>query len=63
MLYFKKIWLYIVVPILVLLICLSRVVLGVHYIGDVIIGFLVGSAILVALYFSMPYILKWIEKL
>ncbi len=63
MLYFKKIWLYIVVPILVLLICLSRVVLGVHYIGDVIIGFLIGSAILVALYFSMPYILKWIEKL
>ena len=35
--YFKKIWMYIIVPILVLLICLSRVYLGVHYIGDVII--------------------------
>ncbi len=62
MLYFKKIWLYIVTPILVLLICLSRVVLGVHYIGDVIIGFLVGAVILVALYFIMPYILKWMEN-
>jgi len=61
-LYFKKIWLYIVTPILVLLICLSRVVLGVHYIGDVIIGFLVGAVILVALYFIMPYILKWMEN-
>jgi len=62
MLYFKKIWLYIVTPILVLLICLSRVVLGVHYIGDVIIGFLVGAIILIALYFIMPYILKWMEN-
>ena len=62
MLYFKKIWLYIVTPILVLLICLSRVVLGVHYIGDVIIGFLVGAVILVALYFIIPYILKWMEN-
>ncbi|NPE07564.1 MAG: phosphatase PAP2 family protein [Asgard group archaeon] len=62
MLYFKKIWLYIVTPILVFLICLSRVVLGVHYIGDVIIGFLIGAVILIALYFLMPYILKWMEN-
>ena len=62
MLYFKKIWLDIVTPILILLICLSRVVLGVHYIGDVIIGCLVGAVILVALYFIMPYILKWMEN-
>jgi len=62
MLYFRKIWLYIVTPILVLLICLSRIVLGVHYIGDVIIGFLVGAAILAALYFIVPYILRIIES-
>lgn len=62
MFYFKKVWLYIVIPILVLLICLSRVVLGVHYIGDVILGFLIGAAILAALYFAIPYLLKWIDK-
>jgi membrane-associated phospholipid phosphatase len=63
MFYFKKIWLYIVIPILVLLICLSRVVLGVHYIGDVILGFLIGAVILATLYFVIPYIMKWIDKL
>ncbi len=62
MFYFKKIWLYIIIPILVLLICLSRVVLGVHYIGDVILGFLIGAAILTALYFVIPYLLKWMDK-
>ncbi|MBK5113044.1 MAG: phosphatase PAP2 family protein [Candidatus Heimdallarchaeota archaeon] len=62
MFYFKKVWLYIVIPILVLLICLSRVVLGVHYIGDVILGFLIGAAVLAALYFAIPYLLKWIDK-
>ncbi|NHJ46491.1 MAG: phosphatase PAP2 family protein [Asgard group archaeon] len=62
MLYFKKIWLYVVTPILVLLICFSRVVLGVHYLGDVIIGFLIGVALLAALYFGIPYLLKWMDN-
>ncbi len=59
--YFKKIWMYIVIPILVLLICLSRVYLGVHYIGDVIIGLLIGITVLAALYFGVPPLLKWID--
>ena len=62
MLYFKKIWLYVITPIVVLLICLSRVVLGVHYLGDVIIGFLVGAALLTALYFGIPYLIKWMDN-
>ena len=62
MLYFKKIWLYILVPILVVLISLSRVVLGVHYIGDVILGILIGATLLAMLYFGIPPLLKWMEK-
>jgi membrane-associated phospholipid phosphatase len=61
MFYFKKIWLYIVVPILVLLICFSRVVLGVHFLGDVILGFLIGCVLLAASYFGIPYLLKWMD--
>lgn len=52
---------YIVIPILVLLICFSRVYLGVHYIGDVIIGLLIGITVLAALYFGVPPLLKWID--
>ena len=63
MLYFKKIWIYILVPILVLLICFSRVVLGVHFIGDIILGFLIGAVVLAMLYFAVPYILKLLDKL
>lgn len=62
MLHFKKIWLYIVIPILILLICISRVFLGVHFIGDVILGFLIGAAILAALYFGIPLIINWMDK-
>ena len=62
MLYFKKIWLYITVPILVILICISRVFLGVHYIGDVILGFIIGSTLLISLFFGIPPLLKWMEK-
>jgi membrane-associated phospholipid phosphatase len=62
-LYFKKIWLYIVIPILVILICLSRVFLGVHYIGDVILGLLIGAIILAALFFGVPPFVKWLDKL
>ncbi|MHA1366928.1 MAG: phosphatase PAP2 family protein [Candidatus Heimdallarchaeota archaeon] len=63
MFYFKKIWLYVVVPILVILICLSRVFLGVHYIGDVILGLLIGAAVLAALFFGIPLLVKWLDKL
>ncbi|MBN1328829.1 MAG: phosphatase PAP2 family protein [Candidatus Heimdallarchaeota archaeon] len=62
MFYFKKIWLYILVPTLILLICFSRVLLGVHYIGDVILGFLIGATLLGMLYFGIPPLLKWVEK-
>ena len=62
MFHFKKIWLYIVTPILVLLICLSRVFLGVHFIGDVILGFLIGGAVLAALYFGIPPLIGWMDK-
>ncbi|MFW9925097.1 MAG: phosphatase PAP2 family protein, partial [Candidatus Thorarchaeota archaeon] len=62
MFHFKKIWLYIVIPILVLLIAFSRVFLGVHYIGDVIIGLLIGIASVAALYFSIPPLVKWIDS-
>lgn len=62
MFYFKKIWLYILVPILVLLICFSRVVLGVHFIGDIILGFLIGAVVLSILYFTVPYILQFLDK-
>ena len=63
MFYFKKIWLYVVIPILVILICLSRVFLGVHYIGDVILGLLIGAAVLAALFFGIPPLVKWLDKL
>ncbi|MHA1212266.1 MAG: phosphatase PAP2 family protein, partial [Candidatus Heimdallarchaeota archaeon] len=58
----KKIWLYILVPILVVLICFSRVLLGVHYIGDVILGFLIGAILLAMLYFAIPPLLNWMEN-
>ncbi|NHJ04480.1 MAG: phosphatase PAP2 family protein [Candidatus Heimdallarchaeota archaeon] len=61
MFYFKKIWLYIVIPILVILLCISRVFLGVHFIGDVIIGLLVGIAVLTAMYFGIPPLIRWID--
>ncbi len=63
MFYFKKIWLYVVIPILVILICFSRVFLGVHYIGDVILGLLIGAAVLAALFFGIPPLVKWLDKL
>ena len=62
MFYFKKIWLYVVIPILVLLICISRVFLGVHFIGDVILGFFIGAAVLAALYFGIPPLVEWMDK-
>lgn len=62
MFHFKKIWLYIVIPILVLLICVSRVFLGVHFIGDIILGLLIGAAVLAALYFGIPLLINWMDK-
>ncbi|MBD3189903.1 MAG: phosphatase PAP2 family protein [Candidatus Heimdallarchaeota archaeon] len=61
-LHFKKIWLYIVSAILIILIALSRVFLGVHYIGDIIIGLVVGLTVLVGLYFAIPPITQWLEE-
>jgi membrane-associated phospholipid phosphatase len=63
MFYFKKIWLYVVIPILVILICISRVFLGVHFIGDVILGLLIGTAVLAALFFGIPPLVQWLDKL
>jgi len=63
MFYFKKIWLYVVIPILVVLICISRVFLGVHFIGDVILGLLIGAAVLTALFFGIPPLVQWLDKL
>ncbi len=63
MFYFKKIWLYVIIPILVILVCISRVFLGVHYIGDVILGLLIGATVLAALYFGIPPLVQWFDKL
>jgi len=37
-------------------------ILGVHYIGDVILGFLIGATLLAMLYFGIPPLLKWMDK-
>ncbi len=47
---------------LILLIGISRVVLGVHYLEDVIIGWIIGFAILLILYFIEPYVTSFLEK-
>jgi membrane-associated phospholipid phosphatase len=58
----KRLWAYIIAPILVLLICLSRVFLGVHYLGDVLLGVLLGIIILVGLFFGIPPLLDRMNK-
>ncbi|MEA2070282.1 MAG: phosphatase PAP2 family protein [Asgard group archaeon] len=62
MLQINKIWSYIVTPLLVILICISRVYLGVHYVGDVILGGFIGSFILLGVYFGTPIFLKWFNQ-
>ncbi len=48
----KKWWMFILSPVLIILIGVSRIYLGVHYLGDVLIGWAVGFLILLVFYFA-----------
>ncbi len=58
----KRVWLFILSTVLVLLIGLSRVVLGVHYLEDILLGWSIGILIVIILYFIEPQVSAFISK-
>jgi membrane-associated phospholipid phosphatase len=55
--------LYIVAPLMIFMISLSRIYLGVHYPGDVIGGFIIGLVFTLAFYFAYPHATKSLQKI
>ena len=47
----------------IILIGLSRVYLGVHFVGDVVVGWLIGAVLLVGFLWLEPRILRWWQRL
>jgi membrane-associated phospholipid phosphatase len=58
----KKTWAWIVAVLLMLLIGTSRLYLGVHFLGDVVAGWLVGTLILLAILRLERPILVWLAR-
>ena len=58
----KRIYLSVISVILIFLIGISRVVLGVHYLEDVILGWGVGILLLIILVYLEPHVTKFLEN-
>lgn len=58
----KRRWVTIVVVIYLLLVGLSRMVVGVHYLQDVILGWLIGLVFLGVYAWAMPRLAKWLGE-
>ena len=60
--HFKKVWLWIPSIIIIFLIGFSRIYLGVHYLHDVLIGWLIGAILLTAYILFEAPITRWIRR-
>ncbi|MGY5876231.1 MAG: phosphatase PAP2 family protein [Candidatus Thorarchaeota archaeon] len=58
----KRVWLFVLSTVLVLLIGLSRVVLGVHYLEDILLGWGIGILIVVVMYLAEPPLSAFISN-
>jgi membrane-associated phospholipid phosphatase len=55
--------LYIVSPLMIAMISLSRIYLGVHYPGDVIGGIMIGLVFTLIFYFAYPHVTRSLQKI
>jgi membrane-associated phospholipid phosphatase len=53
----------VLLSLVILLVALSRVYLGVHYPGDVLVGIFVGLAVLILFYWLKPVVGPWLGRL
>ena len=59
---FRHRWLSTFMMIWALITCYSRIYLGVHYPGDLLVGALIGAASASAVYYPLTQLLKWEEN-
>lgn len=60
-LHFRRTWLWVLSIFLVLMIGISRMYLGVHFLQDVVGGWIVGILVLLAFLVSEPAVVRWVE--
>ena len=59
---FRHRWLSTFIVIWALITCYSRIYLGVHYPGDLLVGALIGAASANAIYYTLKQLIAWEEK-
>jgi membrane-associated phospholipid phosphatase len=57
----KKRWAWLVAVILILGISFSRLYLGVHFVGDVLGGWIIGAIVLLAFLWTEPHVAAWLK--